>query len=517
MKKLLFTTVITLGAAFLMQGFQCGATKEMVQAKQKIKQEKYQEAEDLLGLELNNNPDNETARLMLIDVNRQQGDMKETARLIMDASNQLKNPKNLDELAKMKNQLWVASYNGGIKHYQKYSSTRDKNQLDSAIEKFETGSIVRPNFLDFYYLKGVCYAELQDTSNAMKAYDEYVQQIEPELNFAQSNGFGYEMAISSVLGKVGGTVLNTIQDTLKSGNGRVNRVDQIMLADSTEVYLYSANKESAETLLYGWRLDYPEDWSDREKNTWVQINLDPLTILAQNYYFKNDLENALIYLKKLQQADPFNDVANSSIIEIYQKLDKMDVAIAELSKLTQDNPEEPLYFVLWADMLTNNKQYDEAITKYEEALKVDPKYAFALRNIASTYKNKAAKVQNEENEKNEKDNTYQINTDAYFPFLEKSVEYFERARETDKFKNDPVILGELANNYQALNKNDKLMEVLQQMEDIENLIPENTMEKFYLDLIRVYSNIKPQTPEIGKKSQKIQQKLQQYYERKVGQ
>ena len=160
---------------------------------------------------------------------------------------------------------------------------------------------------------------------------------------------------------------------------------------------------------------------------------------------------------------------------------------------------------MWADMLANLEKHDKAIEKYQKALEIDPNYDFALRNIASTYKNKAVEIQNQEKEKAEKDKGYKIDVEKYFPILEKSSEYFEKALETETFKNDYLVLIELANNYIVLgNKSDpRLKKVLNQIEKVEFKVPEEEKLAFYYKWLKIASDM-GDTPRINNISRKIE-------------
>ncbi len=146
---------------------------------------------------------------------------------------------------------------------------------------------------------------------------------------------------------------------------------------------------------------------------------------------------------------------------------------------------------MWADMLANLNRYDDAIPKYEKALEINSNYDFALRNIASSYKNKAVLIQQEEQQKQEEDKKYEIKVERYIPMLEKSSEYFEKAYQTDTFKKDYIILIELANNYIAIgNKKDpRLKNVLSEMEKIEFKVPEEERVNFYLKWLKIATDM----------------------------
>lgn len=473
MKKIIYSLIIIIASGLAIQGFQC-SSKEMLDAKTAYERKEYDKAIDNLQRELAKNPKNEEARLYLVRIRMEQGDLREAARIIMDTTKTMTNPKFKDQLPKYKNKLWVESYNKGITSYNQYFSSNEEAQLDSASYYFEIGSILRPTLLDFYFLRGNAFQLKGDTLASLKEFDKYVKGMKEQIEFAYSNKFQIDQNIEEVK-SILSLETKVRLDTLNENN--IQRTDI-----AGDKYFYSRwNSSTNEYELKGWRTSFPSDWLDNEKLTFIEFRTDVFFIPSGYYYDNKQYEKALYYLEEYQKIDPMNNNSNSSIIQIYKEMGKEDVALKKLENLTKENPSNPLYWTMWADMLANLEKYDEAIEKYEQAIKIDPNYDFALRNIASTYKNKAVKIQDEEKELKEKDDKYEINVERYFPILEKSTEYFEKARQTDSFKNDFMLLMELANNYIVLNKtkDDKFKQVMNDIQKMEFKVEENKKRVFY--------------------------------------
>lgn len=488
-------------AAFLMQGFQC-ASKEMTTAKMKYEQKDYTAAIDNLQKELAKNPTNEEALLLLIDIRTMQGDLKEAAKILMDAESKSTNPKYKDQFPKKKNKLWVNSYNKGIQYYSSYFSTQEKANLDSAIYYFEIGSILRPTLLDFYFLIGNSSELKGDTTKSINNYKIYIEKLSGDIEFANSNKFYLNMKITNVIDAIGKKVKTRI-DTLQ--NKEINRID--IVDGNEDIYLFSKyNSGTNQFELKGWRKGFPSDWLENEKLNFTEIRTDLFFILSEHFYKNKKLEQSLKYLEEYQKIDPTNNNSNSSIIQIYRELGKEDVALNKLEGLTKSSPGNPLYWSMWADMLANLEKHDEAIEKYEKALEINPEYDYALRNIASTYKNKAVKIQEAEQQKVEADNTYKIDVEKYFPILKLSSENFEKSLKTETFKNDYNVLIELANNYIVLGnlKEPKLLRVLNDFNRIEAFVPQDEKSDFYFKWLKIASDMKD-----GNMINKVQNKINQ--------
>lgn len=484
MKKLILSILVTLSVGFIIQGFQC-SSKEMLDAKTQYERKEYEKAIVNLEKELAKNNKNDEARLYLVRIRMEQGDLREAAKILMDAEKNATNPKYKDQFPKYKNKMWVESYNKGITYYNEYFSTQNSSKLDSADYYFEIGSILRPTLLDFYFLRGNCLQLKGDTLASMQQYAHYVDGMSEDIKYAFDNKFYINQDINEVKSEL------ALDSKVRIDTINENTIQRI--GESNGKYFYSKlNKETDKFELKGWRTSFPADWLENEKLTFVEFRIDVFFLLSEYYYNHSDYENALKYLETYQKIDPLNNKSNSSIIQIYKEMGKEDVAIQKLEALTKDSPDNPLYWTMLGDMFASLKEFDKAISNYEAAIKVDGNYDYALRNIASTYKNKAVSIQDEEQKLKEKDPKYNVNVEKYLPFIEKSSEYFERARKTDTFKNDYVLFMELANNYIVLGKtkNENFRSVLNDIERIEFKVEEEKKNDFYLKWLKIASDIK---------------------------
>jgi len=213
----------------------------------------------------------------------------------------------------------------------------------------------------------------------------------------------------------------------------------------------------------------------------------------------------LKYVKLLTLLEPYNTEANTSLINLYLELNKKDVAIKEMEELIKTDPENKIYWEQFGSLLMNFGDYDGAIEKYKKSLQIDPNYDFALRNIASAFKNKAYKIQVAEQDKLDKDPKYKINVESFMPFLRESAKYFELSLKTERFNNDMDVLGELANIYLVTNEKDKLNQVVSQLESIENTIDDSKKSNYYLKMIKIYSDMK-----LNDKLNDVQKKFEQF-------
>lgn len=163
----------------------------------------------------------------------------------------------------------------------------------------------------------------------------------------------------------------------------------------------------------------------------------------------------------------------------------MDVAIKELEDLIAKNPNNKYYWSQYGDIMMNSGKYDEAIEKYKKALDIDSEFDLVVRNIASAYKNKASVIQKAQADAISKDKTVKADTEKYFPFLRESAKFFEKSRRSSTFRNDFIVLSELANIYTVL-QDSKLQDALTELENLEPSIPQESKERYYLSLLAIY-------------------------------
>jgi tetratricopeptide (TPR) repeat protein len=473
--------------AFLIQGFQC-ASAEMTTAKTAYAKNNYTTAVENLEIELNQNPTNEEAMMLLLRIKILQGKFLQAAKIVKDAETKLKNPKNLEQLPNYKNQLWVNSYNSGMTKYRSSLNSGNTQDLDSALFYFETGQTVRPEVLDFYYFNGFSFREKGDTAKAMESFAKYVSKLEPEMNFAKANQIFIDMEVQEGLNNA---KLNSSASVDTLTNGDLIRID-ITENDNDKIYLYSYNEAQSGFKIKGIRLNLPADWTQSEIRNFFEIKLDAYRILISHYYENDNKRKALEYCKKLQSLNPLDSEINNFVVQIFRDLGEEDAAKKELQELISKNPENKIYWVLQADLLANLDEFDKAISSYEKAIEIDKDYGIAYRNLGSSYKNRASKIQSAEKDKKDSlealNEKYEIDTKKYYPDLEKSASAFQSALKTKDFKDNVIILSELAEIYHVTDKLDDLNKTIAILENLESRVPEDYKRDYYQNLLKIFSD-----------------------------
>ena len=498
MKKCFKIVLVLLVSALLMQGSQC-ASREMTTAKVAYQNKDYQKAVEFAKLEIQKNPNNYEAKLLLADSYIQLRDI-ENAHLVFkelmdkDTISIIKERK-----VGMRNALWVNAYNEAWNNYSKFNKTKDEQAYIKGVALTQIGAFYMPRIVDFYIIEASLHELKGDQEKAMEAYKKYVENIKPELDFAKANGVYINFPAEKLSEKFGKPSKVTSSINM---SGDSIRTDTYVVKGRT-VYFFS-DKANGQWQVAGWRVNPPRDWLPAEQTQFTPLNSSPIGALASYYYHNlKDKEGALNYVKLLTMLEPYNADANTSLINLYIELDKKDVAIKEMEELVKAEPDNKIYWEQYGSLLMNFGDYDSAIEKYKKSLSIDPNYDFALRNIASAYKNKAYKIQVEEQDKLDKDPKYKINVEAFLPYLRSSAEFFERSLNTEQFRDDMDVLAELANIYLVTNEKNKLDAVVSKLEAIEDKIDDSKKSNYYLKMIKIYSDMKNE-----KKLKEVQSKFE---------
>lgn len=498
MKKIIQLTLIAFVGALILQGFQC-SSREMTTAKVAFKNGDYDKALDFAQQEITKNPQSDEAYLLIADIYMMKSNLKKAAEFAVKADKiPIKDSKLAQRPKILINKIWVDCYNSGIDNLNRFYSAKNTKFLDSAINYFEIGKMVRPEMLDFYGLIGQAYELRGDTLSAIAEYTEYANKAKDELNWITSKSIYLTKSRRDMLTEFGKPKLtNGISGS--SGDSLLTDYYEI---DGKDVYFfYKDNKKDLNFSIAGWRYNPPKNWLPNEQSQWNSYNIGPYAALAQINYFRKKYDESLKYVKILGILEPGNTNANAFLVQIYQDMGKMDQAENYLLQLVKENPKNKVYYAQLGDLYQTIKNFDKSIEQYKKALEIDPNYDVAIRNIASSYKNRASLVQakikeelDAEKKKEEADkkykSTYQPNLEAYYPDLRESAKYFEMALKTEQYKYDYQVYSDLVNIYFVMDDKSKMNNFIEKLEQIENNVPQNQKEYYYMELVKIFGYTK---------------------------
>lgn len=510
MKRFLILAITAIALAFLFNA--CGS-RALNTAKNAYTNGDFDKAIENLNQELAVNPSNGEAWMMLIDIYVKKGDKVAAFKATQKASENITDPKYISLPAQKIYSFWLEAFNNGVSNLTKFIETKDKANFDEALKNFDMGIAMRPQILQFYSYK-ISLLELNnDFAAAEVTKGEYLAQLQKYADFATKTGVHLDAKSSVIKAKFGKAIES---QTLPADKDSIY-AEAYTYDNKVVSVFYQDVKKTGDPVVVYWKPEIPKNWDPREKFQYLEMEINPLGNFAQKSFDKKDYDNALEYLKMFQIFDPHNTSNTVAIFKIYQEAGKLEEAKTSLDELIKNDPKNVMAYTQYGDLYANTKfepstptnkiieTYDKAISMYEKALAIDPNYSFALRNVAAIYKNKAVIYQKEQIEKIEANPKYVENVEAYFPFLRKSAENFEKITKSPEFRNDFVLFGELAEIYLVLDEKAKLDKIMVEIDSFNTGLKfesKEVREQYLLMALRIYGKLKNTT-----KLQEIEKQL----------
>lgn len=478
----------------------------MTTARLKFRNQLWKEAEDALSRELSKNPNNGEALYLMTETKFKLNKLDEAAEYCLKTDKAQLDPKYKYLHQMVKFNIWSTAYNEGILSYNKFFESKDPTNLKDAIEKFDIAIKIRPSIAEFYRLKGLCYEHINQKEKAIENYLKYEEALKNDILWAKGTGVHLFMPRQEVISKIGKPA---------SSFSNIKGEDSITIDNYTvmgnQLYVfYTFNENKNEMQVEGWKVAPPADFLENEITSFSMIDYGPFGGLAEYYYTKaleltkdNGLDSAIKaqkidenlnlskkYVKIITMLDPTNVEANRFLINIYDVQGKTEDALKELENLVKSEPNNKFFLSQYGDILFRLEKYDEAIKQFEKVLTIDPEFCDASRNLAASYKNKAAIIQKQQQDKHDKDKNYQENREEYLPFLIKSANYFEKCRSCKQYKNDLLVLSELADIYYFISDTYNLNNIVYDLERLEQVISDDQKVEYWLKMCKIYGAIK---------------------------
>ncbi|MBR2168542.1 MAG: tetratricopeptide repeat protein [Paludibacteraceae bacterium] len=161
--------------------------------------------------------------------------------------------------------------------------------------------------------------------------------------------------------------------------------------------------------------------------------IEPLLVnqfLCQEYVTVNDSAN---YIKALQEGImlfPQEDFFIQSYVAFSVQTKKEADAVEFFSKLIENNPNEPLYYVKRGVLYEMLERYDDAMIDFDKVLESDPNNVDAIAGKGRVYYNKAVKM-NEAAASIMDNKEYKKAVDEMNEVFRQSLPYFEKAHQLD--------------------------------------------------------------------------------------
>ena len=109
------------------------------------------------------------------------------------------------------------------------------------------------------------------------------------------------------------------------------------------------------------------------------------TLLGHILFLDGQYLNSAIAWKKAEKIDPLDDPTRFSLAMAYLRLDRRDWGRDELQKLSQGDPQNPLYLYWLAKLDYDARAYTPAISKLRRVIELDPNMMRAYNNLGLCY------------------------------------------------------------------------------------------------------------------------------------
>jgi len=117
-------------------------------------------------------------------------------------------------------------------------------------------------------------------------------------------------------------------------------------------------------------------------------DIDFLSELAFAYFYTGEYQKAVDVYNRLEERVGINEMLSTQKVQLYDKIDQKDNAVAEYDKLISAFPDEPRYYALMAEYCSKNNLDDKAIWAYEKIVEIDPEDPYIHISLADFYKKK---------------------------------------------------------------------------------------------------------------------------------
>jgi len=211
--------------------------------------------------------------------------------------------------------------------------------------------------------------------------------------------------------------------------------------------------------------------------------------LAYIAYGMARYDEALRWATAVMRAKPSDQELSALRAQSLQLSGKADEASEELKDQIQKDPTNVSARVQLATMLYGAEKYEEAIAQYKEVIRIDPKNEIALFDYGASCKNLASIKQRAEMEKQDNNKKYVVDSTTYLPLLAEAASSFEQLRRVSaKYRNDYIVISEIANVYEVRKDAGKIQALIMELEALEEVY--NKDKEYYRTMEGLYGRNK---------------------------
>lgn len=117
-------------------------------------------------------------------------------------------------------------------------------------------------------------------------------------------------------------------------------------------------------------------------------DLDLVNEMAFAFYFTGDYANAIKSYDKIEGFVGINESLTMQKVQLYDRINQPEGAVAEFENLISSDPTEPRYYALLAEYCSKRKMDDKAIWAYNKIVELNPNDPYVHISLADFYKKK---------------------------------------------------------------------------------------------------------------------------------
>jgi len=470
--------------ALLTQGFQC-ASPELSIAKKAYNQKEYAKAKASVEKVLATEPNNCEALILMGDVNAGLNDtrsMVEAYQVAMKCPALTKDQQNY--LSRQLYVAWVSQYNAGISKYNDYVATRSVTDLNAAATYFKEATTIKPEFSEAFVLLGQVHINQGDTTSALDAFRNWWERERPGYEILSQKSLYIGQTRGGAM-RVLGTPMQTRIDS--SVDGRTTFYKDKFDVGGRDVYVFSVQEGPDDAAVEGWTYNPAQTLIEDERWRTHIVSMLGLKELAFVTYKRGNIAESFDWSTIITTLKPNDPDFMIFRIQLLQELGKGEEALADMRGLVDKSPGNVAYRLPYALLLARTDKQREAIEQFKAVLELNATNETALYNLGAEYKNAASVKQLAELDKKDQNKKYKIDQ-SYLDDLSMSAQYFERLRKTVKYRDDLVVMEQLANVYEVRQDATKLKSIMQELEALEDQY--RTSKEYYRIMAGLYGRSK---------------------------
>ncbi|XP_052272752.1 tetratricopeptide repeat protein 13-like isoform X2 [Dreissena polymorpha] len=228
----------------------------------------------------------------------------------------------------------------------------NSQNLEAAINTYDSVIALRPNSYTAYFMRGLAYARkgLQDPINAGKAIEDFTEVIQRNKKFIQA----YERRAEAYIAL---------------GNPSLAVIDISKAIDLKE----SGKLHFARGVLYLLLQDYAAAEVDFKKN--IDSGADKvqnLFYLGLTHYYKGRVRNAIEVFKEVLNKDPDHLEACTSLAQAFREVGNVRMARSKFNQSLALNPRHTMTLQLRGDLFYHSGEPALALTDFKKCAEEDP-------------------------------------------------------------------------------------------------------------------------------------------------